>query len=339
MGEIDISSLSAWLKDAVLDVDGEVTLTKFPGGQSNPTYKLEAAGRQFVLRRKPFGQLLRSAHAVDREFRILTALHPTGFPVPEPVALCEDTAVIGTEFYIMEMVQGRNYWNGALPEIPKHDRGVLYHSMVDTLAQLHKIDFRSVGLADFERPGNYFQRQVNLWTKQYRASQTEEVPVFEKLIEWLPDAIPEQTRSTIIHGDYRIDNLIFSSSDPRVAAVLDWELATIGDPIADFTYYAMNWVLPVDQGAGLQGLDFDAEGIPALEEIVARYCDATGRDGIPDISWHFAYNLFRLGCILQGIKKRVIDGTASSPEAAKKAERAIPFAEAAWSQAQLTSGR
>ncbi|MBS0365346.1 MAG: phosphotransferase family protein [Proteobacteria bacterium] len=333
MSDLDTARLSRWLQQALPELGPVQDLEKFPGGQSNPTYRLTTAHGRSVLRRKPFGKLLPSAHAVEREYRVTSALHAHGFPVPRPLALCEDPQVIGAAFYVMEMVQGRSFWNGALPELPAAGRRACYESMIDTLAALHGLDHEALGLGDFGRPGNYFSRQVQRWTGQYRAAQTEDIPEVEQLIGWLPGTIPEQTRSTVIHGDYRIDNLIYSATGQRVAAVVDWELATIGDPLADFTYLAMNWVLPADERAALNGLDLPALGIPTLEQATARYCRATGRDGLPDLHWYFAYNLFRLVCILQGVKKRMLDGNASSGQASKMVQRIGPLARIAWSEA------
>lgn len=334
MSDVDEEKLGAWLARALPSFQGPVTLSKFPSGQSNPTYKVDAPGARYVLRRKPFGKLLPSAHAIEREYRLLTALHPAGFPVPKPLALCEDPAVIGSAFYLMELVEGRVFWNGVLPGIPQPDRRNVYEAMIGTLAHLHNLDHAQLGLEDFGRPGNYFLRQVDRWTRQYRSAQTDDLPDIERLIDWLPRTVPEQERVSIIHGDYRIDNLIFHPDAPRVAAVLDWELATIGDPLADFSYLAMNWVMAADSHAGLAGIDLAAHGLPALDDATALYCRATGRDGLPELSWYFAYNLFRLVCILQGIKKRMLDGNASSSEAAEAVARIEPLTKLAWEQAR-----
>lgn len=334
MSDFDEVALAQWMRAAVPGAE-IASIEKFPGGQSNPTYRVRTATGSFVLRRKPFGPLLPSAHAVEREFRLISAIHPVGFPVPRPVALCEDETVIGAPFYLMEMVEGRTFWDGTLPDVPKADRRAYYEAMIDTVAALHSIDPEAVGLGDFGRPGNYMQRQVERWTKQYRASQTDDIPEVEKLIAWLPHTLPEQAGIAIIHGDYRIDNLIYAEHSPQVRAVLDWELATIGDPLADFAYLAMHWVMPRDGPAGLGGVDLAEAGIPTLDEAVARYCKATGRDSVPDLHWYFAYNLFRLVGIVQGIKRRVLDGNASSSQAAEAAERLLPLAKAGWAQARI----
>jgi aminoglycoside phosphotransferase (APT) family kinase protein len=236
-------------------------------------------------------------------------------------------------FYVMEFKAGRNFANGQLPDLSPDQRGAVYHAMIDQLAALHAFDPSAVGLGDYGRPGNYFQRQVDRWTRQYRASQTDDLPVVEKLIDYLGRSVPDQTRTAIIHGDYRIDNLIYAPDRPEVIAIIDWELSTLGDPLADFAYLAMQWTMPAGAGAGLQGIDFETTGIPTLDEAVARYCRLTGRDSLPDLEWYFAYNLFRLMGIVQGIKKRIIDGNASSPDAAAAAARVLPLAEAAWTHA------
>lgn len=327
--ELDGEALGAWLEANVEGFLAPFELTKFPSGQSNPTYRVAAASGDYVLRRKPFGPLLPSAHAVDREYRLLTALHPLGFPVPRPLALCDDPEVIGAIFYVMELARGRPYANGALPEFDPATRRHMYEDLVDTLADLHVIDPQAADLGDFGRPGNYFERQVARWTRQYRDSQTDYVPEMERLIAFLPETLPEQTRTSIVHGDYRIDNVVFDG-DGTLTAVLDWELATLGDPVADFSYLAMQWVLPADGGAALSGLDLKALGIPSLEEIVERYSHRSGVPVAASLNWYFAYNLFRLAGIVQGIKKRLIDGTASHSNAAEIAAKVPSLARAAW---------
>ena len=334
MSDLDEAVLARWMRSAIPGFSRLEAVEKFAGGQSNPSYRINTADGNFVLRRKPFGKLLPSAHAVDREFRLLAAIHPTGFPVPRPIALCNDESVVGAVFYLMEMVDGRIFWDGTLLEVPRVDRRAHYEAMIDTMAALHAVDPGAAGLTDFGRPGNYMQRQVERWTKQYRASQTDDLPEVEKLIEWLPRTLPEQSRASIVHGDYRIDNLIYARDAPRVLAVLDWELATIGDPLADFTYLAMSWAMPRDGRSGLVGVDLEEAGLPTLDEVVARYCDATGRERLEDLHWYFAYNLFRTVGIVQGIKKRMIDGNASSSHAAATAEKVALLAKAAWSEAR-----
>ncbi|MGB5079005.1 MAG: phosphotransferase family protein [Sphingorhabdus sp.] len=327
---IDEAKLSAWMAENVSGFEGPLEILKFAGGQSNPTYRINTPGRSYVLRRKPFGVLLPSAHAVDREYKVLAGLHPTGFPVAKPYGLCTDESVIGSWFYIMDMVEGRTIWDGTMPGSTASERRATYEAMIDTLAALHNTDIDAAGLSDFGKPGNYFGRQVDRWTKQYRLAETEVMPEMERLIEWLPSTLPEQTRTSIVHGDYRIDNMIFAPSEPRVIAVLDWELSTLGDPLADFTYVAMAWVTENGGRSGIMDVDRAALGIPELEEMVERYCAATNRDGLPDMNWYLSYNFFRLAGIIQGIKKRVIDGTANSSHAEAMAEKVFGLAEAAW---------
>lgn len=331
---LDLDRLAAWMHDHVDGFDGDLAYVKFAGGQSNPTYRLDAAGKSYVLRRKPFGPLLPSAHAVEREYRVIAGLHPTGFPVPRPYGLCEDAAVIGAPFYVMEMVAGRTIWDGTMPGMAPAERTAHYEAMVDTLAALHTTDHAAAGLGEFGRPGNYFGRQVERWTRQYRASETEHMPSVEGLIEWLPRTLPEQTRTSIVHGDYRVDNMIFAPDGPRVLAVLDWELSTLGDPLADFSYFLMSWVTQPEGRSGVMGRTGPDTGIPTMEAIVARYCAATGRDGVPDLDWYFAYNLFRLTGIVQGIKQRIQAGTASSAQAERSAATVYRLADAAWGFAQ-----
>lgn len=326
---LDETSLGDWLVANVAGFSGPFELKKYPSGQSNPTYRLTAASGEYVLRRKPFGPLLQSAHAVDREYRLLYALYPLDFPVPEALALCEDESVLGAIFYVMDLKKGRSYFNGALPDFDPETRGRMYGQLVDTLADLHNIDAGRAGLGDFGRPGNYFERQVMRWTRQYRDSETDYLPEMERLIAFLPETIPEQTRSSVVHGDYRIDNVLFDG-DGTLTAVLDWELATLGDPLADFSYLAMQWSMPADGSAALAGLDLPQLGIPTLAEIVERYSERSGIPVAATLDWYFAYNLFRLAGIVQGIKKRVLDGTASNAEAAEMAKRVPMLAAAAW---------
>jgi aminoglycoside phosphotransferase (APT) family kinase protein len=254
MSDLDEARLGEWLAAHVAGFVGPFTVDKFAGGQSNPTYRMDAASGSYVLRRKPFGPILPSAHAVEREHQLIAALHPTGFPVARPYGLCEDAAVLGAPFYIMEMVEGRTFWDGALPGMAPGERSAVYEAIVDTLAALHSVDYAAVGLEEYGKPGNYFERQVARWSKQYRMSQTDDMPEVEKLIEWLPRTVPAQTRTAIVHGDFRIDNMIFAPAEPRVSAVLDWELSTLGDPLADFSYFLMSWVTAPEGRSGVQGL-------------------------------------------------------------------------------------
>jgi aminoglycoside phosphotransferase (APT) family kinase protein len=330
----DPRALEAWMAANVAGFAGPLTLAKFNGGQSNPTYRIDTPGQRYVLRRQPFGPLLPSAHAVDREYRLMAGLHPTGFPVPRPFGLCIDPEVLGSKFYVMDMVQGRSLWDGGLPGMAPDERRATYNAMCDTLAQLHNTDYDAAGLGDYGKPGNYFERQVARWTKQYKLAETEHMPAVEKLIDWLPRTLPEQTRTSIVHGDYRIDNMIFAADAPKVIAVLDWELSTLGDPLADFSYMLMSWVTEPEGRSGVKGLTGPETGIPTIEEMTERYCAATGRDGVPDLNWYFAYNLFRLTGIVQGIKKRIVEGTASSAHAERSAAGVYRLADAAWDFAQ-----
>lgn len=325
------SALVAWLLANVPGFEAPSTMGKFAAGRSNPTYRLDAASGQYVLRRQPIGDLLPSAHAIDREFRLLRALWPTGFPVPCTFAYCEEPAVIGAPFYVMEHVEGFNYSDGTLPQLDRDVRRTIYLSMVDILARLHTIDFQAIGLADFGKTTGYLERQVKRWTDQYRRSQTERLDDMERLIEWLPSHIPAQTQCAIIHGDYRIDNLLFGT-DGHVRAVIDWELSTIGDPLADFANFALQWILPADGMAALGGISLDALGIPTLGEIAARYSRSSGIP-LPDLDWYFAFNLFRLTAIMQGIKQRARDGIASGADAAVIEGRIPMCAAEGWARA------
>lgn len=337
---LDDARLSDWLRNAIPGFAGIKAIDKFPGGQSNPTYRVWDGGQTYVLRRKPFGPLLPSAHAIDREFRLISALHPNGFPVPRPYVLCEDAAVFGAPFYVMGMIEGRSVWDGALPGIPPSERGEMYRGMIATLARLHEIDPIAVGLGGYGAPGNYFARQVRRWIKQYRAAQTEEIEEVERLIAWLPETLPQQDRTSIIHGDYRIDNLIYAADGPQVVGVLDWELSTLGDPLADFAYLAMNWAMPADERkAQIGGLDLVGLGIPGLADASSLYSELTGRSRMPDLNWHFAYNLFRLVGIVQGIKRRFLDGNASNAKAEEAAARVGPLAKHAWHFARCAGAR
>ncbi|MGY2932925.1 aminoglycoside phosphotransferase (APT) family kinase protein [Bradyrhizobium sp. GM6.1] len=330
---IDEIRLDRWMRKHVEGYSGPLTVLQFKGGQSNPTYKLDSPGRSYVMRRKPFGKLLPSAHAVDREFRVISALADHGFPVAHAFALCTDDAVIGTTFYIMAMVDGRVYWDPTLPSEPAEMRPKIFRSKIETLAKLHMFDPDRIGLADFGRAGNYFARQVDRWIKQYRASETQHIPEVQKLIEWLPITVPEQKRMSIVHGDYRLDNIVFHARQPRVIAVLDWELSTLGDPMSDFTYLLMQWIRP-----GLATADLKALDIPSMDEAAQIYCDHTGSE-LPDLNWYFSYNLFRLVGMTQGIAARIRDGTAANAKAIEAAKRTVPLAQASWKYAQKAGAR
>ncbi|APG63594.1 phosphotransferase family protein [Sphingorhabdus lutea] len=326
--------LLQWMTENVAGFSGPMTLSKFKGGQSNPTYCIETPNADYVLRRKPFGKLLPSAHAVDREHKVIAALHPTGFPVAKPFGLCTDDDVIGTMFYVMERAKGRNLWNGTLPNMQPAERTAIYNAMIDTLAALHKIKVDEIGLSDYGKPDDYCARQIARWSKQYKLSETETIDEMDNLINWLPTSIPAQHYSSITHGDFRLDNMIFDANDARVIAVLDWELSTLGDPIADFTYFLMSWIMPPDGRSGIAGLNLAELGIPNMEETISRYKAQTGFEHVGDINWYLSYNLFRIAAILQGIVKRVADGTANSPQAAEMGKKMKPLTHIAWGFAQ-----
>jgi aminoglycoside phosphotransferase (APT) family kinase protein len=332
---LDTSRLGPYLAEHIPGFSGELTADKFAGGQSNPTFKLTADGVSYVLRRKPPGELLASAHAVDREFRVISALQETDVPVPKSFVLCEDESIIGSMFYVMEYLDGRVMWDPLIPEAADNrERAAIYDAMNQTLAALHTVDVEAVGLADFGRPGNYFERQVVRWSKQYRASETRLIEGMEFLMKWLPDNMPEDDGSvSLVHGDYRLDNIMFHPREPRVVAVLDWELSTLGHPLADLAYQVMAWMLPRDSGIkGLQGVDRAALGIPTDEEYIARYCERTGRSGIDNWNFYIVFCLFRLAAILQGIVKRAEIGTASSSEADVRGDMVEPLVELALAQ-------
>jgi aminoglycoside phosphotransferase (APT) family kinase protein len=330
----DVARLEEWMRANVEGYRGPVTVEQFGGGQSNPTYRLTAPSGRYVLRRKPPGKLLASAHAVDREYRVITALGKTGFPVPRSFGLSEDESVIGTAFYVMDCVEGRVLWNQQLPDLPREERTAIFDAMNSVIAQLHQIDYLAVGLESFGRPGNYLQRQIDRWSKQYRLSETERIEAMDNLIEWLPQNIPDEAASSIVHGDYRMDNMIFHPTEPRVLAVIDWELSTLGNPLADFAYHMMYWRLDPDTFRGLAGTDFAAAGIPSEAEYVSAYCRRTGRETIPHWDTYIAYNMFRLAAILQGIMKRFLDGTAANRKAEESGRRTRAVAEAGWHQVE-----
>ena len=333
---IDAARLDAWMRANVEGYAGDLVVEQFKGGQSNPTYRLSSGGKRYALRRKPPGKLLPSAHAVDREFKVIRALHSTGFPVARPYALCEDDGVIGTMFYVMDCVEGRVLWDQSLPGMQPAERRAIWEELNRVMALLHAVDYAKVGLGDYGKPGNYIGRQVDRWTKQYRASETVRIEAMDNLIDWLPKNIPAGDETCVVHGDYRLDNTIFHPTEPRILAVLDWELSTLGHPLADFAYHAMSWYIPPGQFRGIAGLDHAALGIPTEQEYVAMYCRRTGRGEIDPSTWNYyvAYNLFRLAAILQGIAKRVLDGTAASAHAADAGQRAPLLAELGWKQVE-----
>ena len=331
--QFDSVALERYLAAHIDGLRRPLHVEQFEGGQSNPTYLLTApGGSRFVLRRKPPGKLLPSAHAVDREFAITRALHATGFPVARPHFLCDDERVIGTPFFVTDYVEGRVFWEQSLPELSKEVRAPIWHEMCRLIATLHKTNYRAIGLETFGKPGNYCERQIARWSKQYRASETERIHAMDNLIEWLPRNVPPQTSDSIVHGDFRLDNMIFHPTKPEILAVLDWELSTLGDPLADFAYHCLSWNVPPGHFRGIAGLDIAALGLPTEQEHVTRYCQLTGRDGIDAAHWDFyiAYNLFRIAAILQGIMKRVVEGTAASAQALDAGRRAKPLAEVGW---------
>ncbi len=331
---IDAARLEAYLAANVSAFAGPLAVKQFKGGQSNPTYLLETPARRYVLRRKPPGKLLPSAHAVDREFRVISALYAQGFPVAEPLAYCADESVAGTPFYVMDFVDGRVFWEPQMTGSNAQERASVYDAMNDTIARLHSFDPATIGLADFGKGENYVARQVDRWSKQYRASETENIEEMERLIEWLPQNLPPSGPIRVVHGDYRLDNLIVAEDAPRIIAVLDWELSTLGDPLADFSYHLMAWHMPhSDSAAGtatLAGHDLNALGIPSIAAYVDRYVARTGLDPRPYLPVYLAYNFFRIAAILQGIIGRVRDGTATSEFAPAKAEMIRPLARTAW---------
>jgi aminoglycoside phosphotransferase (APT) family kinase protein len=336
----DSERLSAYMRAHVAGYSGPLTVEQFKGGQSNPTFLLSTPAARYVLRRKPPGKLLPSAHAVDREYRVISALYNAGVPVARTFALCEDEMVIGTPFYIMEYVEGRVLWDQSLPGMTPQERRPIYEELNRVIAVLHQVNYAAVGLSDYGKPGNYLERQISRWSKQYRASETERIEAMERLIEWLPQHIPGEEETSIVHGDYRLDNVIFHKSEPRILAVLDWELSTLGHPLADFSYHCMYWRLTPGEFRGLGGLDLRALGIPTEKEYVSMYCRRTGRTRIENWDYYAAYNMFRLAAICQGIMGRVVDGTAASEKALESGKRARPLAEAGWRQVeQMLTGK
>jgi aminoglycoside phosphotransferase (APT) family kinase protein len=322
------------MREHVAGFHGPLAAERFEGGQSNPTYKLAAASGTYVLRHKPFGRLLPSAHAVDREYRVMRALAGTAVPVPRVYALCEDNAIIGTMFYVMEFLDGRVFWDQRLPGLGPADRRAMFTSMNAVIAALHSVDHIAIGLEGFGRPGNYMARQIGRWSSQYQASETEPQRAMDALIEWLPRHLPCEEAPRVVHGDYRMDNLVFHRTEPKVIGVLDWELSTIGDPLADFAYHVMSWRVSPELFRGLAGIDFAGLGIPAEEEYVAAYCRQAGRGPIPDWEFYMVYSLFRLAAIMQGIAKRAVEGTAASDEAFVLGRLARPVGEQAWALAR-----
>lgn len=337
----DTNALTLWLAQNLPGFEGPVTVEMFKGGQSNPTYKLITPKTSYVMRAKPgpVAKLLPSAHAVEREFAVMQGLQGTAVPVPQMHCLCEDESIIGRAFYVMEFMQGRVLWDQSLPGMSREQRAAIYNEMNRVIAALHCVKFADRGLSGYGRPGNYFERQIGRWSKQYIASVTAPIPEMDQLMEWLPLNIPAMARDesmvSIVHGDYRLDNLVFANDQPQVIAVLDWELSTLGHPLADFSYHCMAWHIPPGSFRGIGGLDFEALGIPLEDDYIRQYCDRTGlaepHQLKADWNFYMAYNMFRMAAILQGIAKRVETGTASSAQAVESAAGARPLAQMAWS--------
>jgi aminoglycoside phosphotransferase (APT) family kinase protein len=332
----DPAPLTAWLCANVQGFAGPIDVLQFAGGQSNPTYLIETPTQRYVMRRKPPGKLLPSAHAVEREYRVISALGPTRVPVATTYGLCEDTSIIGSAFYVMEYVQGRIFWDAALPEVPPSGRRAIYMEMIRVLAELHSVDFKALGLGDYGKPDHYIERQVARWTAQYRSTQTEKIQAVENLIEWLPKHVPAGDMTSIVHGDYRLDNTIFDPSGPRMLAVLDWELSTLGHPLVDLAYHCSRYRLPAGSFRGLAGLDVASLSLPSEQECVDEYCRLRALPPIPprDWSYYMVFCLFRLTGILQGVLARALQGNASSARALQAGRRTRPLAELAWQLAE-----
>jgi len=336
----DADRLAGYLAGHLPGFAGPLEVKQFQGGQSNPTYLLITPARRYVMRSKPgpVARLLPSAHAIEREFRLMRALAPQGVPVPEMLLLCEDESVIGRAFFLMEHVDGRIFWEQSLPGLAPAERGAIYDEMNRVIAKLHSVDIERSGLADYGKAGNYFARQIGRWSKQYRASETEAIEAMDRLIDWLPAHVPPGDETTVVHGDFRLDNLIFHPAEPRVLAVIDWELSTLGHPLADFSYLCMSWHIPPGAFRGIAGLDLAALGIPSEAEFIRRYCERTGRAEIEHWSFYLAYNLFRIAAILQGVYKRALEGMASADNALAAGDNARALAAIGWAYATKADG-
>ena len=338
--KFDLGALQEYLQQHVDGFRGQLTAEQFKGGQSNPTFKITAGGQHYVLRTKPgpAAKLLPSAHAIDREYRVMDALSKAGFPAARQYTLCTDESVIGRAFYLMEYIDGRVLWDQALPGMTPAERSAHYDEMNRVIAQLHTIDYAAIGLAEYGKPGNYFGRQIDRWTRQYKASETENIEAMDALIDWLPKHIPPGEETSIVHGDFRLDNMMFHPTEPRILAILDWELSTLGHPLADFSYHCMSWHIAPGAFRGIGGLDLPSLGIPTEAEYIATYCKRTGKTIRPeDFNFYLAYNMFRMAGILQGIMKRYVDGTASSAQALKSGKSARAMAEMGWRYASAAS--
>ena len=327
--KFDEAALETYMQVHVEGFVGPLTVRQFEGGQSNPTFQLITPSQRYVLRKQPPGELLPSAHQVDREYRVMHALYDTAVPVPKMYCLCEDSAIIGTKFYVMEMVEGRLFTDTTLPSMRPSERNAIYLDLARVMAELHKVDPETVGLTDFGRPGNYYERQIGRWSKQYIASKTEQIDAMDTLIDWLPDNLPKHTSSVIVHGDYRLGNVLLHPTEPRIVAVLDWELSTLGDPLADLGYLCQEYHGVSYEDEGLVNVDHAATGIPEEAEFVDHYCQHAGRDGIDNWPFYLIYNMFRSAGIIQGVYKRGLDGNASSAKALEYKDTARAFSERA----------
>jgi aminoglycoside phosphotransferase (APT) family kinase protein len=336
----DRAPLTLWMHEHIPGFEGPIDVQQFAGGQSNPTFLITTPATHYVLRRKPPGKLLPSAHAVEREYRVIAALASSTVPVARAYGLCEDTAVIGSAFYVMQFVKGRIFWDASLPEVAPAERRAVYMEMIRVLAELHSVNYQAVGLGDFGKPGHYIERQVARWTRQYRDAQTESIDAMERLIDWLPKRIPRGEQTSIVHGDYRLDNVIFDGAQPRILAVLDWELSTLGNPLVDLAYHCMRWHLPASSFQGLDGVDTADLRIPSEQECVAQYCRLRGLPPIPSEDWiyYLVFCMFRLAAILQGVLARALQGNASSASALEAGQRTRPLAERGWQLAQQSLG-
>ena len=332
----DVAALERYMREHVEGFSGPLAVEQIKGGQSNPTYRLNAGGTSYVMRRKPPGKLLPSAHAVDREYRVITALEGSDVPVPRTYCLCTDESVIGSMFFVMDCVEGRVLWDPQLPGMAPAERGAIFDEMNRVIAALHRVDYAAIGLGDYGKPGNYFARQIDRWSRQYKASETEKIEAMDLLMEWLPSNIPAGDETSIVHGDYRIDNMIFHPTEPRVLAVLDWELSTLGHPMADFSYHLMGWRLSAAEFRGLRGCDLAALGIPAEKQYVDAYLRRTGAatPSAKDLAFCMAYNMFRAAAIFQGVMARALAGNAASAQAMEVGKRTRPMADLGWKQVE-----
>lgn len=329
----DERSLARWMAAHIEDYEGPLTISQFKGGQSNPTYKLSTPQRSYVLRRKPPGKILKGAHAVEREYRVTRALSGAGFPVARLYGLCEDEKVIGTPFYVMDMVEGRVFWDSSMPGVDGDERAALFGAMNTTIARLHNLDFEALGLSDYGKPGNFFERQISRWSRQYvEDKDAGRLPDMDRLMEWLPANIPPGDETSIVHGDFRADNVIFHPDKPEVLAVLDWELSTLGHPLADFTYHLMMYHFPPEIIGGFAGADLETLNIPSEKAYVQAYCRRTGREGIENLHFYLAFNMFRFGAIVHGITGRMLRGTASSANAKTLVDTLPTIAKLGWAQ-------